>query len=112
MNSHGELIEEAANCNGQEALEAVRSISRMPDRREVVPIDEPVRRHAYLKGYEAAMDDVRARLPHRPVAPAHQSEPSDAQVDVAIRAYDESTRGEYAQWGAMRAALRAAAAAS
>jgi hypothetical protein len=42
--------------------ETVKAISRMPDRPEVVPIDEPVRRHAFVKGYESAMQDVRARI--------------------------------------------------
>lgn len=95
----------------REALASIRAIRRMPDRREAVPIDDTVRRHAYLKGYEDAMDDVRARLPHHSKAPEPQGEPSDAQVMAAIQVFynapgvtdwvDETKED-------MRAALRAA----
>lgn len=47
----------------REPSQSIAAIRRMPDRPEVVAIDDPVRRHAYLKGYEAAMDAVRLRLP-------------------------------------------------
>lgn len=44
----------------------IARIRKMPDRHEVVPIEEPVRLHAYLKGYEAAIREVRNELDAAP----------------------------------------------
>lgn len=46
------------------AIEVYRAqvIASLRDRPEVVPIEEAVRRHAFIKGYEAAIDKVREVL--------------------------------------------------
>ena len=44
-------------------IASLNAIRRMPDRPEAVPIDDAVRRHAYLAGYRDAMEAVRLRLP-------------------------------------------------
>lgn len=46
------------------AIEADRAqiVASLHDRPEVVPIEETVRRHAFIKGYETAIDNVRQAL--------------------------------------------------
>jgi hypothetical protein len=41
---------------------AIAEVLRMPDRHEAVPVEEPQRRHDYLRGYRAFRDEVRAIL--------------------------------------------------
>lgn len=47
----------AAQLTASQAV--IAAAKALPDRREVVPIDETVRRHAFIKGSEDAMDRVR-----------------------------------------------------
>lgn len=49
--------------DAQEAMSTLNAIWRMPDRREVVPIEDTRQRHAFIQGYASALSDVRARFP-------------------------------------------------
>jgi hypothetical protein len=56
-----DLIEQQAKQLAAAEAKIAQAL-RIPQRHEVVPIDEPVRRHAFLKGYEQAWDDFHAVL--------------------------------------------------
>lgn len=62
-------------CEWEDLQQRIDAALRIRDRREAVPIEEPVRRHAYLKGYEIAVHEFRAAL----TAPTESKEPDHEQ---------------------------------
>lgn len=77
------------------AREALDRLSRMPLRHEVVLIDEPVRRHAYIKGYEIAVEEMRAELDtlRALITPPNVHESEHDMVMEIARAYYPHARG-------------------